>query len=630
MDRILSSLTALCFFVLGAVAQNDGILVTIGDNTVTKAEFEYIYRKNNSNLYNSSDKKSPKDYLELFIDFKLKVIEAESLKMDTDRVFINELAGYRKELAAPYLTDMNYNDQLVHDMYGRMTKEVNASHILLRVDRDAPPEKEKEVLDKISLIRAEILAGKDFGQAAVEYSEDPSARTNKGNLGYFSAFMMVYPFENAAYNTPVGEVSEPVRSAFGYHLVKVHDVRENRGEIRVAHIMKTFPQGMKPELKAEFKAEIDSIYQLVKEGADFAELAKKVSDDRRSATNGGELPWFSAGRIVPEFGNAAFALENNGDVSAPVETAYGYHIIKKLDHRPVPPFEEAKADIENKIKKDPERNNSSQKAFIAKLKKEYDFVENEAGKKSLEGKNIEDGELAEANLFTIDGIAYGTKELMAFTQKNKIGSGPYLVVYDQWVDHEIIALEDSRLEEKYPEFRYILKEYHDGILLFNISQEKIWNYAAEDTAGLEKYYLKHKGDHKWDERFKGYVITCQSPEIREEAEVLFSEGLTAEEVAEHLNTEQEVFTFEAGAWERGANPVVDYYVWNGPGPEDFNSETTFIRGDKVSGEVKTLDEARGLYISDYQNHLEKEWISQLRKKYKIKVNKKLLKTIEGV
>ena len=632
MNRIIFSLMFFIAITLQAVAQPAEPLLTIDKHKISKDEFEYIYNKNNSNQYADADRKTPKEYLELFINFKLKVVEAENLKMDTSQTFINELAGYREEIAAPYLTDIEFNEQQIEELYRRMKLEVDASHILLGINKDASPEEEQEVLDKIKNIRKQIIAGKPFEDAAVEYSEDPSAQTNKGHLNYFSAFTMVTPFEDAAFNTPVGEISEPVRTDFGYHLIKVHDTRPNKGELQVAHIMKNVGRNATPEEKAKAKTAIDSIYQLLLNGADFAELAKKESQDRRSAVRGGEMPWFSAGSIVKEFSAPAFALKNDGDISEPVKTAYGYHIIKRLKARPVPPFEEARALIESQIRKDATRQASGKKVFIEKLKKEYNFSENETAKAELAKLNIGDNAvLPEETFFTINNKNFGTKELTAFITQKNIKTGSFLSVYDNWVTDEITNMEDAKLEEKYPEFRYLMNEYHDGILLFNISQKKIWNYAAQDTAGLEAFYQKNKNKHLWNDRFKGHIITCKNVSVREEAENLFGAGLNADEVLAHINTNgEELIAIETGAWEEAQNPVVDYYVWNGKEPENFDSATTFIRGDKIKTEPKTLDEARGLFISDYQDYLEEQWIKELRRKYKIKVNKKLLKSIEGV
>ncbi|MCK3684087.1 peptidylprolyl isomerase [Maribellus sp. YY47] len=631
MYRVIFSCLLILSAALHLRAQDAEILLTIDGKPVSKAEFEYIYQKNNTNVYADSDKKTPEEYLPLFIDFKLKVTEAERLKMDTSAAFINELAGYRKEIAEHYLTDINFEDQLVHEMYRRMTQEVDASHILLRLDKNASPEEEQKTLNKIRKIRQELLDGRDFGEAAVEYSEDPSAKDNHGNLGYFSAFMMVYPFENAAYNTPVGEISEPVRSSFGYHILKVNDIRLNQGEILVAHIMKNVPADASAETKNEIKTQIDSIYEQVKNGADFAELAKKESNDRRSAVKGGEMPWFSRGRIIPQFANPAFDLKNVGDISKPVETPFGYHVIKKLDQKPVPSFDDVKKEIETRIAHDPERRTSSEKAFVEKLKMEYNFSENNSAKQSLEGKNVDSENIpADLTLFIIDNKNYTTADLQKWLSAKNIKTGFILSNYDEWVNAEIIALEDSKLEDKYSDFRYLMREYHDGILLFNISQEKIWNFASEDSLGLQGFYNEMKEKPMWKDRFKGSIISCKNEEIRDQADNLFGADLTVEEVAEHLNTNGEVFTVETGAWEEGTNPVVDYYVWNGSEPENFNSLTTFIRGDKVGPEPKLLDEARGLYISDYQQYLEKNWLKELHARYKVKVNRKVLKTIDGV
>ena len=617
---------------LNLLAQKEKPLLVIGNTQISKEEFQRIYKKNNSNLYNDSDQKSPEEYLDLFINFKLKVIEAQNLKLDTNKAFIAELAGYRKDLAAPYLTDVKYNEQMIKDLYYRMTKEVSAGHILFRVAENASEKEKQKILEKAIGVREEILAGKKFSEAAFEYSEDPSAKSNYGELGYFSAFQMVVPFEDAAFTTPVGEISQPVKTSFGYHLVKVNDIRDNRGEVRVAHIMKMFPQGASDEVKKQIKTAIDSLYQKITTGEDFAEVAKKYSEDKRSAAEGGEMPWFSAGRMVKEFADPAFALKNNGDISKPIQTDFGWHIIKKIDSRTVKPFEEIRAEIEDKIKRDPARSISSKKVFIDKLKKEYNFSEFTENIAKLKNTEVSDSTTNEnLTIFSLNGKKYNAGDLKSYLSKKQITSGNLLQNLDSWVEEEITTLEDSKLEEKYDDFRYLLQEYHDGILLFNISEERIWNYAVEDSAGLEKYYAKNRNKYMWDERFKGVIVICKTPEIREEAEKYFAADMSAEEISDIINKDEKGrIIINEGAWEQGSQPVVDYFVWNGPEPAHFNEPVTFVRGDKIPPEPKTLEDARGLYISDYQNYLEAEWIKALRKKYKIKVNKKLLKTIESV
>lgn len=631
MKELILTLVLLSAFswFLPVNAQKNEVLITIDNTEITRQEFERIYRKNNQNLLEQSDIKSPKDYLEMYIDFKLKVTEAMNLKMDTSKAFREELAGYRKELAAPYLTDMQYDEKLVSELYRRMKNEVNASHILFRLPENATQEQEKTVLAKAKSVRQEILNGRDFHDAAVEYSEDPSAKTNRGNLGYFTAFQMVTAFENAAFTTPVGEISEPVRSSFGYHLVQVNDLRENQGQIQVSHIMKMFPQ--QPDFdKTRLKNEIDSIYNAVLNGADFAEMAQKHSDDKRSGAQGGQMPWFSAGQMIPEFSEPAFALKNISDISKPVETAFGYHIIKKTGQKPVPSFEEVRPDIEARIKRDPERSNSTRKVFIEKLKNEYGYEEFKENLLKISSQTVNEPGAENLPLFSFSEKKYELKDYNTYLQEQNISEGKYSSHFNEWADAEIIAYEDARLEEKYPEFRYLMQEYHDGLLLFNIMEEKIWKFAAEDSAGLQNFYLKNQKKFKWDERFKGMIITCKDSETREEAEKYFEAGLPVQEIEDLLNTEEQVLKTESGAWEKGTNAIVDFYVWNGARPAGLNSELTFVRGDLFPPEPKTLDEARGLYISEYQNFLEKNWLKALRKKHKVKVNKKLLKSIPHV
>ncbi|MCF6358883.1 MAG: peptidyl-prolyl cis-trans isomerase, partial [Draconibacterium sp.] len=415
-------------------------------------------------------------------------------------------------------------------------------------------------------------------------------------------------------------------------ILKVYDIRENRGEILVAHIMKMFPQGgATPEIKAQLKTEINGIYKELLAGADFAELAKAKSDDKRSAVKGGEMPWFANGRMIKEFANAAFDIKEKGDFTKPIETKFGYHIIKKLDERGVESFEESKEDIENRIKRDPARSITSKTAFTNKLKAEYNFSENSAGIENLKGKKIGDRfENVIFDLFILNGKTYNFGGLRRYIQNNNITKGTYTANFSKWVADEITNLEDSRLEDKYPDFRYLMQEYHDGILLFNISEDKIWNRAVEDSVGLETFYEKNSKKYSWEERFKGSVIKCKDKATKEEVDKFFEAGMTNEEVIDQLNTNEKMITIEEGAWEKGSNPVVDYYIWNKEKPANFDDEITFVRGDKIPPESKSLNEARGLYISDYQNYLEQKWIEELRAKYVIVIDKKLLKTINGI
>ena len=644
----------LLFFIVtfaasfGYSQEKGKVIMTIDGHPTAKEEFVRLYKKNNDQAIDQADKKTPKEYLKLFVNFKLKVLEAERLKYDTVPSFINELKKYRKDLAAPYLTDVQYTNQMVETAYKRMQSEINASHILLRLNKNASPEDTLKAWNKIMDIRKQILDGADFGEMAVKYSQDPSVKNNKGTLGYFSAFQMVYPFENMAYNTAVGEISMPVRTDYGYHLIKINDRRPSRGQIKVAHIMKRLASNASEETINRQKQVIDSIAQLIKNGTDFAKLAKENSDDRNSASKGGELPWFSSAGMMPEFAEPAFALKNNGDISPIIRTPYGWHIIKRLDYRPLGSYDNMKEFLSDKIRRNPNISNHSKEIFISKLKNEYGFeldssvynhVMNkiEPAYKKGQLKNSINSDVSDV-LFSFANKQVTGKQFVDFLanateaeqQSDQLPSLP--TQFKRFVDQTLTSYEDSHLEEKYPDFKYLLKEYHDGILLFNISEDKIWNAAAQDSAGLQAFYQNSKKKYYWDDPFKGFCIKCKQQKEKDFIDAVFAADpdIEEEELKDQVNKQfgDNDIQITYGYFEKGKDPLVDYLVWNEPKPEDYKEVLNFIHGNKVGKQVKTLDEARGLYLSDYQNFLEENWLKELHKRYKVKVNKRILKSIE--
>ncbi len=384
----------LSLSVCGAAAQaTDPVLMKIDGKDVKKSEFEYIYNKNNSS--SSMDKKSLEEYLTLFKNFKLKVVEAESLGLDTTRAFVNELAGYRRQLAQPYLTDKTADEQLTREAYERMKENVEVSHILIRLP-EAPTSADtlaayKKIMDiRNQLVKPAVTAkgGKAakpavvdkslFARLAEKYSEDPSKADNKGYLGYISAFMTVYPFELAAYNTPVGQLTQPVRTDFGYHLILVHSRRNDPGQVQVAHIMKTNRpknDSISAEVaEADAHQAIQALYEKVRQGADFGKVALESSDDRTSAVKNGELPWFGINRMIREFETTAFAMKEKGDISEPFKTRYGWHFIKLLDKKGQESFDQKKAEIVRMFMRD-QRAEGGKIQMVRKLKNEYNYTE---------------------------------------------------------------------------------------------------------------------------------------------------------------------------------------------------------------------------------------------------------------
>ena len=633
---------------VSAQRKKGDVVVTIGDAQVSKEEFEANYRKNNTNILDEKDKKTPAEYMELYVNFKLKVLEAQNLGYDTAKSFVDELNGYRQELAKPYLTNVSFNEEMVQNAYYRTLHERKASHILIRVAPEASPADTLAAWNKLTELRNQIIAGADFEEIAAKNSEDPSAAENKGLLGYFNAFQMVYPFEDMAYKTPVGQVSKIARTRFGYHLIKIHDERLTRGEMHAAHIMKMFPKQASEETIAKLKLVADSIQQKLTSGEDFAELAKKYSDDKKSAEEGGTMNWFTPTNMVPEFAEAAFALKNDGDISPVIRTPYGWHIIKRLELRTAQPFEKLRPDLEAKIKQNPTISKSSEEAFDRKLRAEYQLKidENTLTKiVSLSTDTIgkKDIKTALSPIKEVQLVNFSNQTLTAGDFAEFLQNANYLPSKDvqevklrselnKFINKELLEYENTQLEIKHPDFARVYKEYHDGILLFNISKDKIWDVASADTARLQKYYDQTSKKYFWNDQFKGWVVEAKDADLRIKVETMLDgKEMTKQEILDVFNTKTENnVQLTDVAVEKGENPVVDYYTWNGPKPAGFDESTTFIHGKIANNEQKTLKDAWGLYSSDFQEQIEKEWIESLKAKYPVTINNKVLKKIQNI
>ena len=639
----------LLLFTLNLSAQKKSeTVVTIGTEKVSKEEFEANYRKNNANILDKKELKSPEEYLDLYIKFKLKILEAEKLGYDTVRSYRDELGGYRKDLAKPYLTDVSFNEEMVKTAYYRTQYERKASHLLIRVTPEASPADTLAAWNKINNLCQQIIAGADFNEMAAKYSEDPSAVQNKGLLGYFTAFQMVFPFEDMTYRTPVGQVSEIVRTRFGYHLIKVHDERLAAGEIKVAHIMKMFPKQASEETIANLKLKADSIWQKATSGADFAGLAKEYSDDKQTATEGGVMNWFTPNNMVPQFAEAAFALKNDGDISPVIRTPYGWHIIKRLERKTTQPIEKLRPDLEAKIKQNPAISKHSDEAFDRKLRAEYQLKIDEPTFAKLIGslsdtaiwKNIiSDNKLQEKLLVTFADQKLSVAAFTDFLQKQKFtprsnqAKAQLKEMLNKYINQELLAHENSQLEKKHPDFARLYQEYHDGILLFNISKDKIWDVTTTDTVRLQNYFDQTTKKYYWGDRFKGWIIKANNGDTRANVESLLNESRATQknELTDLFNTKTENnIQITDVACEKGENPIVDYFIWGGAKPSGFDETTTFVHGNIVKNEMKQLKDAWGLYSSDFQEQIEKEWVDSLLKKYPVSINQKVLKKIQAI
>ncbi|GAC1585674.1 MAG: hypothetical protein NVS3B25_00040 [Hymenobacter sp.] len=511
---------------------------TLGTYSVPANEFAYVYRKNNSSAPDYGTRQSVTDYLDLYTNFRLKVLEAEQKGLDTTQAFKRELDGYRQQLAQPYLTEKSVTDQLVREAYDRMGQEVNASHILVRVAPDATPQDTLAAYQKIAKIREQAQAGADFGQLARTLSEDPSARENAGRLGYFTAMQMVYPFETAAYKTPVGQISQPIRTRFGYHLIKVNDRRAAQGEIKVAHLMIRMNANAPKTDSLTAKKKIDELYSRLKKGESWDKLVAQFSEDAGSAANGGELPPFGTGRMIPSFEEVAFKLQKPGDLAPPVQTPYGWHIIKLIEKQPLAKFADLEPTLKSKVAKD-SRSELNKAAFLKRVRQEDQFAEVPAAKAyvfskadtalvagrfkytapAATGKPAKGAANDNSALFTIKGKPYLVKDFLAFAQQNqrpRPGAQPAFAMqqlYDQYVEQSLTDFEKSSLENKYEDYRMLVKEYRDGILLFQLMDEKVWSKAIEDTVGLKKFFAANQAKYQWDQRVQGTVVSAATPAL---------------------------------------------------------------------------------------------------------------------
>lgn len=474
-------------------------LFTIDSLAVYPDEFLYAYEKSNKN---KGEIEPIEDYLDLYIDFKLKVTEAKAEGIDTTRAYKNELNGYLEEIKKPYLTTEKVNKELVNEAYERLQQEVNASHILIRVDKDAKAEDTLKAYQKIRQIKNKFEAGESFEALAREYSEDPSAKSNNGLLGWFTAFQMVYPFESAAYQTEVGKISPIIRTQFGYHIIKVNDKRETLGRIKIAHIMKRFPPQASTEDSLKTEKEIRDVYGKLKSGENWFILATKESEDLSTKDNGGSLPWFGAGQLPPSMESVAFELEEKGELSQPIESPYGWHILKLEDKRGVGSLESMRESLSRRVQRD-QRSELKEVEVIKKLKAENSFSKNTEAyellksKETLNASNFKRKEL-EMTLFSITEKDFSILDFLnEYDSTNQVN-----LELEKFEKSKLIQYEENNLEAKYPEYKFLRQEYKDGLLLFEIMNQKVWSKIGEDTTALKKYYEENRSEYKSDRKLK--------------------------------------------------------------------------------------------------------------------------------
>lgn len=654
MRKLVLCLATGLLLTKAGVAQT---LFTFGNNPVSKEEFVRVYQKNTVTKKPDMSTKALREYLDLYALFRMKVKEAELQHLDTSQNIEYELNNYRKQLAKNYLTDEQVTNQLVREAYDRMKQEVHVAHILVAMPMYATGADTVAQYTKIQNIYKELTKNKaDFAAQAKANSDDRGSSQNGGDIGYITALQTIYSFENVAYNTPVGKISEPFRTQFGYHIVKVLDKRSAKGELKVAQILIGAQKSKGDTAVENARQKANQVVAELKKGASFESLVTKYSDDKFSKEEQGVLPVFGVGRMTPAFEEAAFALKKPGDVSAPVQTDYGFHIIKLIEAYPLKPYDSLFASLKKKVDND-SRASVAKESFFNRIKQKNKFKEYSANYDAVvkrindipdTGKNANTFTAADFKnmnqpIFELGGKQYKQNDFMQFAEKMTRGRlmGARTAVmrdlYNMYVSNVVNDFEEHRLVEEHPEFKNLMTEYKDGIMLFELMDRNVWGKASKDTVGLKAFYETKKGKYLWEPGFVGAVYRFKDENtMKEGVKLLAQKGIKEEEVIKKLNTDKtpDAVTVQRGHFEfskynevsRGeitkAKPTTE------PKKNDDGSYTV-VKVNEVYNEPtpKSLEDARGYVVAEYQDYLEKQWNDQMRKKYPVKVNEEVFTSI---
>ncbi len=652
MKRTLIVMALLLANILAhAQAPENTTLFTIGNEKVSKDEFVKVYQKTNVSGEADFSEKSLRDYLDLYINFRLKVKEARDMKLDTTAAVLNEFKTYRSKLTPSYM----YDTAVVREAYNRLQTDVHVEHILVKLEPNASPADTLKAYKKISAWRKLLVSGKkNFNTLAADSSSDPTAKDNKGDLGWVTAMQVIYPFESAAYNTKPGTISMPVRTRFGYHLIRTIETRPSRGTVTVAHLFIKVPNNATEEDKQKAKSKIDSLSGVIKQGGNWDELVKQYSQDKTSSASGGKLAPFGTGQMVAEFENAAFGLKSAGDISAPVQTKFGWHLIKLIEKKPMGSYESMKDDIRKKVESGTWSEYAKQ-SFINKLKKDYKYKEIPGIKDELRQRM--DSSLLKGNwtdslcrgmvtpIFALADAKYkpGIKpyrqiDFADFIVKNQrkymnLGGidNMYNKMYEQYVAASVTAYEDERLEAKYPAFSDLMDEYMNGILLFDLASEKVWTKAVEDTVGLKEFYEAHKTNYMGQERAEVTTYTAKNQAVADQLAKYLAKGTSNEAILSKINKkDQDNLTISTEEFEKGKDSEIEKLGWEAGKTYTVKSDSS-IRLLKVNQLLppapKPLSEVKGYVVADYQESLEKSWITDLRRKYPVSVNEQVFQSM---
>ena len=641
--KLLVTLVCFCFtFLAQAQLEKDDVLFTVDGDPIMASEFVRVYNKN-LDLVKDESQKDVDAYLELFINYQLKVKEARRLGLQDDAKYIREFNNYKKQLTKNYMSDNKVTDVLVREAYERTTNDVKASHILVRIDESVIDDT-LAVYNKVLKLRERII---NEGFEAVQKEVHDGKSVFAEDLGYFGGFKMVYPFESAAFNTPVGEVSMPFRTRFGYHVVKVFEKRQSLGEVTVAHIMVSLKQNdstVNPETR------IKQIYKKLEQGEKFESLAKQFSDDKNSSKKGGVLSPFTGGQLrSKEFENVAFSLENKGDMSKPFKTDYGWHITKLIKKKGIQPFEEVKNELQNRVKRD-SRSELINSALVKKLVAKYDVKSYRKEGLAYIETILTDGffkqswktpvDIKQEPLITIRDTEITYKDfadqLMSNQRKyyNKLVDYKTLLKteYEDFFEQQVLKYHEDNLEFENEDFAFVLKEYRDGLLLFDLMEKEVWNAAVKDSVGLEKFFKNNNANYVWKNRVDAVILSSASKTAIEKIREELQKDVSVENIMATINKDDNLNVISTpDTFEQGDQALPKDFEFKEGVSQVYEHNDSFhviLVNNVLPANKKTLQEARGKVVSDYQNYIEDNWVKSLNKNFEVNVDKKVLKRVK--
>jgi peptidyl-prolyl cis-trans isomerase SurA len=645
MNKINLLLLLLLVTYFTGISQNkNNVLLTIDAEPVYSSEFKHVFNKN-LDLVIEESQKNVDGYLDLFIDYKLKIAEAYAQNLDKNELYIKEFGKYEDQLSKKYIIDKRIASQLIDEAYERGKEEINADHILVLVNFNDPPKDTLIAYNKIKIAYDKAVSGEDFETLVVNYSEEPGAKNSKGKLGYFTVFQMLYPFETAAYNTKVGGISKIIRTAFGYHIIKINDRRVKKPKINVSHIMVFSNKDKKVENPEE---RINELYAMIMQGESFENVAKQFSEDKSTGKIGGQIKTFGPGDLrAPQFEKAAYSIKNDGDILAPIKSSFGWHIIRLNEKFTMPSFEEQKPEIEKNINSGA-RENFLLHAINNKIISKYGYEEglsyspyfNTYITDSIFKRNWVYTPVAyNETLFTIGDKKVKYDEFAIYIRDRQLLLKRYidknallLDMYNNFKNETIKNYYIERLEIENEDYAMIINEYRNGLLVYDVMKNNIWQVAKLDSIGLKQYYEDTKGNYMWKERVDIDIISSTNEVSAKKAQELLNEGMEMTKIKELLNIDGKVnVIITSGIYEVDQNELPEGIEIKEGVSEIYkrdNSSVVVNVKEVIPPSIKEFVNVRGIVLSNYQTEIEKRWIKSLRDKYKVEINKKSLKRIK--